>query len=102
MTNKHTPAPWKHKGARIVKCRHKKTDKDPYDFTIAQVMCFCSGDFDGQEQRANATLIAAAPELLEALYKAETYFSEYAAETPASEHMLINIRAAIAKAKGAA
>lgn len=63
----HTPGPWKNKSGRIVKQDHTPTKKDPYDFTIAQVACFCSGEWQGDEMKANAELISAAPDLLVAL-----------------------------------
>lgn len=62
MTTKHTPAPWNIVG---------KIDAGGFDIKkddkrIAQYRCFyADGDID--EIKANAKIIAAAPELLEAL-----------------------------------
>lgn len=96
---KHTPGPWE-----VSKGFHKNRIADSDDAAIGYAL----GSND--EAEANARLIAAAPEMLEALYEAEEYFDNRADadndETgfvPNTEmKLLVSIRAAIAKATGAA
>ncbi len=57
--SKHTPGPWSDRNGRIFKTDHQ-------ELTIANV----GRAFDGDYSPANARLIAAAPDLLEALRKA--------------------------------
>jgi len=104
MTSKHTPGPW-------------DTDRNNvHTGQIATIHHCLNNDWvevwsenwpiDEAEQEANARLIAAAPELLEALIKAEQMFRDigFIAEAdrlrPGS--LGSEIRAAIAKATGAA
>lgn len=91
--NKHTPTPWKVHSARIV--ASKKRDKNDV-YTIAQVMCFCSGEFNGVEQKANAAFIVKAvnrhDDLVGALDEALEYFTG-----PVS--VAGRLHAALAKAK---
>ena len=58
---KHTPGPWQQNGSHIY-------GPDPKRYGIAQLMYA-----DPLESDANARLIAAAPELLEALKRARTW-----------------------------
>lgn len=64
---KHTPGPWRIMSGMVV----SDTPKDEYKTTA---VAYCSDEFQhkgglpyGKERDANAKLIAAAPELLEAL-----------------------------------
>lgn len=60
-------------------------------------------DHDSAECRANARLIAAAPEMLEALHRADAALSLLVASGNADRHdhsALADIRAALAKAEG--
>ncbi len=64
MNNSHTPGPWKASGSRV---------DGPPSYPVPLIIASCSlTDKDGEE-KANARLIAAAPELLALL-------SEFAAE----------------------
>lgn len=56
MTAQHTPGPWKHRNGRIFQL-------DREELTIANV----ARAFDGDYSPTNGDLIAAAPDLLEAL-----------------------------------
>jgi hypothetical protein len=89
MTTQHTPGPW-------------KTNGDPYVSTAdgKRSIAFCDTR-QAHEDRANARLIAAAPDLLEAL-KDIVGFWDSIVPTDAVNQMHINARAAIAKATGQA
>lgn len=89
---KYTPGPWKHDdtwglivsddGAEIAACHAGRTG-------------------DKSETLANAALIAAAPEMLEALHEAERLLSEVSTRTGMSFFSVGSlIRAAIEKAEG--
>lgn len=102
MTNaKHTPGPW----------QAEWPDCGEYRYVSSTVTTMCPETAVcrlNQSQEADARLIAAAPELLEALYEAEEYFDNRADadhdETgfvPNKEmKLLVSIRAAITKAEG--
>lgn len=89
MTNtelqvKHTPAPWK----------IHKTPNDP-DFTH-EIFGVCSV-YVGENSEANARLIAAAPELLEAL---QNIVIDYTPKDGSDKRALEAAKSAIAKALG--
>lgn len=86
----HTPGPWSFceaRGPREELCFHEVIDLE--NNTV------CS-TWAGPNE-ANARLIAAAPELLEALRGALSYLSLYG---PSAQPALLSARAAIAKATG--
>jgi hypothetical protein len=92
--SKHTPGPWSERNGRIF-----QTDRE--ELTIANV----GRAFDGDYSPANARLIAAAPDLLEALKELDEAYCR--AGTPLSKDerhedrmRLIAARAAITKATG--
>ncbi|WP_051439464.1 hypothetical protein [Bordetella petrii] len=91
MTTKHTPGPWMVLPSVV-----------PTQFAILtehgvrQDVAVTYG-FDHTPREANARLIAAAPELLEAL---EEFVHPYSSETLTEGERLEKARAAIAKAKG--
>lgn len=66
--NKHTPGPWyvdTEYSIQIMKHMEHLVGTTKYtDYTVADIS---EGGFTGEEELANARLIAAAPELLEAL-----------------------------------
>ena len=62
MTAQHTPGPWKHRNGRIFQL-------DREELTIANV----ARAFDGDYSQTNGDLIAAAPDLLEALRAEEEW-----------------------------
>ena len=97
----HTPGPWK----------VERADSDGANVVaIAQVAwCGTNGSWSknehqfisAKEAKANAHLIAAAPDLLEALIAAETVLTfEHGGEPLNTRNALFLARAAIAKAKG--
>lgn len=94
MSEKHTPGPWKL--AEAVKGRYTKTNlrriRSEREGTEHGAVCEVYGIKDGTEANANARLIAAAPEMLEALRVAEESVGDLKA--------LEIVRAAIAKATG--
>ena len=97
--SKHTPGPWEIK-------RHYdpgyKFISAPKHSGLAQVV-WCMEDEDrSPECEANAHLIAAAPELLEALEKVDSYWSSPGEDDWVTHYntVLQPVRAAIAKAKG--
>jgi hypothetical protein len=103
MTTQHTAAPWEtleiHDGIAI---------KDSRNVTIAYCGYATEADdieLDKGETEANARLIAAAPDMLEALEDAEEIISSLMAiheEDETDVPSIVTIRAAIAKAKGGA
>lgn len=119
MTTNHTPGPWVL--AEVVESRFQKTEmrrvraeKEGFDHGA---VCEVYGVRDGSIAAANARLIAAAPELLEALEKRAQVDAAYAqlalsdVDPDTHERLLQQIedaeeaakdaaRAAIAKAKG--
>lgn len=68
MSAAHTPGPWKtglvEEDANVV---YSESDR---------AIAYCDGDDDSETDDANARLIAAAPELLEALKRAERLIKE--------------------------
>ena len=61
MSEKHTPGPWKHGGIYVT----SNGVPDRFVRASSGIVAYCEGPID--EARANARLIAAAPDLLEAL-----------------------------------
>jgi len=101
MTTKHTPGPWRAKKVRTL--IHIGGDSGVCEISVSA--SHVHEDFPGAKmayiarQEANAHLIAAAPDLLEALQALVADFADY----PASErpcHAFDLARAAIAKALG--
>lgn len=86
MTDKFTPGPWANRNGRIY-----QADRDV--LTIANV----GRAFDGDYSPANATLIAAAPELLQAAVAALELLKVIHDETG---KVGMQLQAAIAKARG--
>lgn len=84
--SKHTKWPWSHRNGRIF-----QTDYDA--LTIANV----ARAFDGDYSPSNGDLIAAAPELLEALEQTQSLLERLGLQS--SDEYQANA-AAIAKAKG--
>lgn len=91
MTTKHTPAPWRYetstKTIRAVPSNHWLASMDSWDGAV--------------DHKANATLIAAAPDLLEALqrYMSEMEIGDAGQRDIESFERMA--KAAIAKATGA-
>jgi hypothetical protein len=94
--SKHTPGPWKgfSPGPYIVAATGKR------------VIAYCGvseiGNIDMDENFANIRLIAAAPEMLEALEDVESKIVDYEAKRInwRPDDFLFRVRAAIRKAKG--
>ena len=87
MEHKHTTGPWAHRNGRIFAA-------DRENLTIAHVARAADGDYSP----ANGDVLAAAPDLLDALQKIpQRYMDDMDAHTTGVAQM---IRAAIAKATG--
>lgn len=105
MITKHTPGPWHIKSATASGFKTKSGGNGIYaparptdDFFILQIASM-ETNLSGQEVEANARLIAAAPELLEAaIYLMDDLRHSYEPRSAA----LDKIEAAIAKATGEA
>lgn len=98
--SKHTPGPWKLSGANTVHSDEAKCIVAFVGTANEEVR-----EFSGARQRADARLIAAAPDLLEALEGLRlddwmTYEGNLEASGYASVDALKFARAAIRKAKG--
>ncbi len=104
--SKHTKGPWAFTEGRADRQEMSQvfTEKDR-DFQIAMVTCEALNKSQRAEDIANARLIAAAPELLNALtlalWRIENPAQAGAAQCKAAMHTDLSIiRAAIAKATG--
>jgi hypothetical protein len=104
MTTKHTPAPW---CVQVISTKNHNTvviDKPVVSHTIFRLVLEangCNKSFQSDELDANLALIAAAPDLLDALIEAEKYLVDRHIETRGvigRTVVLPKIRAAIAKA----
>ena len=91
MSN-HTPAPWRVDRGSMLKGVNVITPRNEW-------ICYL-GMASRPDVVADANLIAAAPELLEALNGAAEYFEMIETATGVEHDVLRSIRAAIAKAKG--
>lgn len=109
MTAKHTPGPWYAlRGQRNISIRHKTGDKLLPMVNVASVRGYFPTDCPYGSSEANARLIAAAPELLEAAklvlewYEAEDNHSgtDFYQRMQMCRDSEDAIRAAIAKATG--
>ena len=88
---KHTKGPW-----RISDDHFIVADKgEKY-----QNICRLNGMDRHEASEANAMLIAAAPELLEALKAVESWMDDLQSINPFTQNLLDNVRSAIAKAEG--
>ena len=104
MGIKHTPAPWRvsSESPRIIKKDYRAIGSDA-GFLIASTMGHDNSGFYASEQEAdaNARLIAAAPELLEALEMCTKAMASVLPDfNPCDQAAYDKARAAIAKAKG--
>jgi len=88
---KHTPGPWFIKDGLIYALNESGINQ------FFTGLCTQKGGAGNEELNANANLIAAAPDLLEALFEMENIFSP---QTEAERLLLIKIRRAIKKAEG--
>lgn len=88
----HTPGPWAHINPDGFTVRHPQVYSDTGPVCNATWL----GDGRIDELRANARLIAAAPELLDALMELADWYREHTGLPPTAAN------AAIAKATGAA
>lgn len=98
MSAKHTPGPWtaQNDGRDIISIQHNNNDPGAISMTLAKVTARMTWR---SQAEANARLIAAAPDLIEALKacdEAMSYMSEY--DIPITLPDMV--KAAIAKAIG--
>lgn len=97
MSGKHTPGPWEVLGGLRTVVRGTGRQK------IAEITVPYGDDLRGHIlTKANAHLMAAAPEMLAALDRAEAFIAGFEDDETQDgiTEMLAAIRAAIAKAKG--
>jgi hypothetical protein len=102
MNTKHTPGPW---AVGLYSWDNVKGAHGILAEGCLIPICHSIMGGDLEESDANARLIAAAPDLLEALRKAEAWVSQYhgmVGHNAASRQMSSVIFAAIAKATGGA
>ncbi len=103
MTTNHTPGPWK-VGQYLGSLRQFVIHMDVGDIGRGSDVAFTSAAFGNDETIANARLIAAAPDLLEALQQYGIGFAdEAAARAEFGDYEVdreLRRRAAIAKATG--
>jgi len=102
--NKHTPAPWHvgiGNGEGSIFSDSGRTRLEDGGTTLYPICSYNRG-WNADEDAANARLIAAAPELLEALIECERCVNELFQETGSHEYMNVSdlARAAITKATG--
>lgn len=97
MTTKHTPGPWRVDTGQLVNCG--PTSRYLYVSAHGKSLCNFLHDHPSDSDVANFNLIAAAPELLEALKDARRYVADYACDNP-NHPTLAKVDAAIAKAEG--
>lgn len=117
--SKHTPGPWKveylycsdfPENARVVICAAPKSDNHRHTKVAEAEFAFHGSEYHvdcREEAEANGRLLAAAPELLSALYLVEDYLDgcadvvdgDYGVPEPNKEMTLLReVREAIAKA----
>ena len=95
MSEKHTPGPW----------QISSTDSSEIETAQGEILLVCrlSEDGDGNENPADARLIASAPDLLAALEAAEKLLTDFTQDSNAEGDSFVStrnqLRAAIAKAK---
>lgn len=92
---KHTPGPWKFIG-EVSEVRTVTPDPTSQYGNGTPIVSFSEWDLNSKEKQANARLIAAAPELLDALRAVRSSLPLTVDPTP----LEIQINAAIAKATG--
>ena len=97
MTTKHTPGPWKWMGIFELYQVKSICDGGPFGESVISVCHDDRGEYI-EATDANRTLIAAAPDLLEALEAAHGYLVMMG--TDHADHIRGVCRAAIAKATG--
>lgn len=91
MTTKHTPRPW------ILNDDENTIRRE--DGVIIAAVYDLREDYDGEQEEANASLIAAAPDLLAALEEVSNARARQSHEFDI-DAWYAKVRAAIAKAKG--
>ena len=101
----HTPGPWKIQedtfGCKTIVSAETDPDTDLYEEVFCcQEIGFTPGRADESEDAANARLIAAAPQLLEALERTLSWLTSYRGGGAMGAYY--QARAAIAAAKGEA
>jgi hypothetical protein len=102
---KHTPAPWfAWRNSSYWEISAKNSNPEKFSFDIGNVCASSPGDRDGGLQEANARLISAAPELLEALEEVtgilEMVLGVAGGYPTEADGPAIKARNAIAKARG--
>ena len=100
---KHTPGPWKLRSVgRDVLAIVAHPQHDHYEVEVSRSVTNIPGLAEGEEWSANARLIAAAPEMLEALEDIVEQWETTRQRVPAdlSDSIRVFAQAAIRKARG--
>ena len=106
QTNKHTSGPWfrtvsQHNGETVCDICTAADNGEPKEMIARVNHCVITpGLAISDEARANARLIAAAPDLILALEEMLAIFGEHEQYDDESAQVITQTRAAIAKAKG--
>lgn len=98
MTQTHTPGPWEDNGAGLI-YGQVQGDDDEAPF-VADVCNNGGAGIYSEQEKINARLIAAAPELLEALDNLAEHIDSKSGDFAMRAHFLKEAFAAIAKARG--
>jgi len=107
MESKHTPGPWSVQNGAVYGCNNPKHGSSPHVCALDNTpIRIASMDRDGPnkvhaptERDANARLIAAAPDMLQALERMVAVY-EYVTQIRHDDDALAQAIAAIAKAQG--
>jgi hypothetical protein len=98
-TLKHTPGPWEQDADTIIKFLGEDAN-GPHIQQICEITYAHDPEESTKEAEANALLIAAAPELLEALEAMIRYGEDGPAKRETGYEIEMRAKAAIRKAKG--
>jgi hypothetical protein len=103
MTQTHAPGPWENNGCGLIfgpPLGGDDADESAWDSVL---VCYVDSEsLDPDTIEANANLIAAAPELLEALDNLAEHIDSKSGDFAMRAHFLKEAFAAIAKARGQA
>jgi len=102
MKKPHTPGPWRIDDSEISPLILTDSDEHETGAIVAKVFSNAEAGNDEPEEvnNANARLICAAPDMLDALLWAQDALGEMSDLSDGEKDVLKAIRAAIAKAKG--
>lgn len=97
VTSQHTPGPWSAHGPIVL--AQGPTKRHVYLAILVDPFEHCTYSFSQEEAEANAKLIAAAPDLLEAANEVLKHFMPSFPGSRAVDDCLVQLAAAVAKAE---